>query len=110
MSRILQKLSNRTDWPDIRTALGRLADYLADHETPINYQRRRRLDYTNLLPHQQWVRICRDTGSQGPRTRHTHVARCYLYERLTGLPMDCAPGVHVDQPCCALLSLITRCA
>lgn len=94
-SRVLQLLSNRTDWPDTRTALGRLADYLAGHDTPIDYQRRRRLDYAGLLPHQVWVRICRDTGTPAPGPAQTHVARCYLYERLSGSPVDSDPTVRV---------------
>ena len=38
-----------------------MADYLADHDVPIDYQRRRGLDCTMLLPDKVWAQICRDT-------------------------------------------------
>jgi molybdenum-dependent DNA-binding transcriptional regulator ModE len=88
VSRILQSLSNRSDWPATRTALGRLSDYLAEHNTPIDYQRRRQLDYTALLPDHEWKRICRDTGTPGRGPARARVVRLYLYERLSGLPAD----------------------
>jgi uncharacterized protein YerC len=95
-SRILQKLSNRTDWPDIRTALGRLADYLLDHETPIDYQRRRQLDYRTLLPDALWAAICRDTGTPARGPARARLVRCYLYERLSGRPADAVESWNVD--------------
>jgi hypothetical protein len=93
VSRILQSLSTRTDWPATRAALGRLSDYLAEHDTPIDYQRRRQLDYTALLPDQDWKRICRDTGTPGRGPARARVVRLYLYERLSGLPADTASTV-----------------
>lgn len=95
-SRILQLLSNRTDWPEIRTALGRLADYLVEHETPINYQRRRRLDYRTLLPDAVWARICRDTGTPARGPARARLVRCYLYERLSGRPADAVESWNVN--------------
>jgi hypothetical protein len=94
-SRILQLLSNRTDWPETRTALGRLADYLADHDTPIDYQRRRHLNYAALLPDQAWARICRDTCTPAPYPARARIVRYYLYERLSGLPVIDFPSVVV---------------
>jgi hypothetical protein len=69
-------------------AIGRLADYLLDHETPIDYQRRRQLDYRTLLPEGVWAAICRDTGTPAPRPARARLVRCYLYERLSGRPAD----------------------
>lgn len=94
-SRILQLLSNRTDWPDIRTALGRLADYLVEHATPIDYQRRRQLDYRTLLPDAAWASICRDTGTPAPGPTRARLVRCYLYEQLSGRPADAVESWHV---------------
>lgn len=94
-SRILQLLSNRTDWPDIRTALGRLADYLLEHGTPIDYQRRRRLDYRTLLPDAVWEGICHDTGTPAPGSARARLVRCYLYEQLSGRPADAVESWHV---------------
>ncbi|WP_293002609.1 TniQ family protein [Mycobacterium sp.] len=94
-SRILQLLSNRTDWPDIRTALGRLADYLLECETPIDYQRRRQLDYQTLLPDSVWAAICRNTGTPAPGPTRARLVRCYLYEQLSGRPADAVESWHV---------------
>ncbi|WP_246618831.1 MULTISPECIES: hypothetical protein [Streptomyces violaceusniger group] len=61
VSRLLQEVDDLPQWPDIATALDRLADYLGANSTPINYGRRRLLDYTGLLPHDRWLEICRHT-------------------------------------------------
>lgn len=45
-------------WSHILAALTRLADYLDDHAIPIDYDRRRDLDHTSLLPEDQWHHIC----------------------------------------------------
>lgn len=83
---VLRRLSDRADWPHTRTAFGRLADYLADHDTPIDYQRRRGLDYSGLLPAHRWAQICRDTGTPGLRSERASLIRDYLAERLSGVP------------------------
>jgi AraC-like DNA-binding protein len=97
VSRILQSLAARSDWPATRTALGRLSDWLATHDTPIDYQRRRRLDYAALLPEEAWTRICRDTGTPGAHgAARARLVRMYLYERLSGLPTDSAWAQLLD--------------
>lgn len=94
-SRVLQLLSNRTDWPETRIALGRLADYLVDHDTPIDYERRRQLNYAALLPDEVWSRICRDTCTPAGHPARARIVRYYLYERLSGRPVDDLPLAHV---------------
>jgi TniQ/Bacterial regulatory helix-turn-helix protein, lysR family len=91
VSRILQLLANRHDWIATRAALGRLADYLADHDTPIDYQHRRQLDYTTLLPDKTWARICSDTCTPRGIPARARIVRCHLFERLSGLPANAAP-------------------
>ena len=76
----LRQLSRSADWPDIRQALYRLADYLRGHGAPIDYQRRRQLSYDGLLPQPTWTRICRDTHT---RPEGCVTARRYLFERLS---------------------------
>lgn len=82
-SQTLWRLQHCGHWPHIRMALIRLADYLNTHDPLIDYERRRHLDYRNLLPAEQWRRIYRAT--------HSHpaggwIARGYLLERLRGTP------------------------
>lgn len=83
-SRILQILEKHNQWDGIRLALIRMADYLAAHQVPIDYRRRRQLDYSTLLPDKVWARICRDTGTPGVRLIRARIARCFLFERLSG--------------------------
>jgi hypothetical protein len=96
VSRVLQLLEKHDHWPNIRAGLTRMADYLADHNVPIDYQRRRQLDYRMLLPDEVWAQICRDTATPGPRSIRARIARCFLFERLSGLPAEDAPFALAD--------------
>jgi hypothetical protein len=91
LSRVLQLLAGNPRWVAIATAVTRLADYLDDHDVPIDYQRRRRLDYSNLLPSQQWLDQCRRTGVPPGQGRRDKMARCLLFARISGLPIEAAP-------------------
>ncbi|MEU4803565.1 TniQ family protein [Actinosynnema sp. NPDC023587] len=93
VSRLLGLLAEHRQWGDIRQALAMMGDHLTVHSTPIDYRRRRRLDYTGLLTDQVWKRICRDTGASALNATATgRRARCYLFERLSGLPADTCPA------------------
>jgi hypothetical protein len=92
ISRILQMLDDQPHWPDTVIALIRLADHLDAAEVPIDYQRRRRLDYTQLLPHEHWRDICRRTGASPGNGLRERVVRCQLFQRISGLPAEAAPG------------------
>ncbi|MFF4169835.1 TniQ family protein [Streptomyces sp. NPDC001744] len=91
ISRILQKLDDQPHWPDTVTALVRLSDHLDATEVPIDYQRRRRMDYTQLLPHEHWRDICRRTGAPPGSGLRERVVRCQLFQRISGLPAEAAP-------------------
>ncbi|MCZ9346986.1 TniQ family protein, partial [Streptomyces sp. TRM76130] len=84
VSRLLQELDGLPQWPDIATALDRLADYLDANSTPIDYGRRRLLDYTGLLSHDRWLEICRRTGTPPGTGRRERIARSQLFQRLSG--------------------------
>ncbi|MFE6916669.1 LysR family transcriptional regulator [Streptomyces rubiginosohelvolus] len=91
VSRLLQELDGLPQWPDIATALDRLADYLDANSTPIDCSRRRLLDYTSLLAHDRWLEICRRTGTQPGTGRRERIARSQLFQRLSGLPAESVP-------------------
>jgi len=91
VSRVVGLLASNERWPGIRTAVIRLADYLAATKIPIDYQRRRRLDYSTLLPDNVWKQICRDTATPGSRAARIGIARCFLFERISGLPASASP-------------------
>jgi hypothetical protein len=91
VSRVLQLLEQQDQWIEIRTALIRMVDYLTENHVPVDYQRRRRLDYGMLLPDEVWSQICRDTATPGPRLVRGRIARCFLFERLSGQPASVSP-------------------
>lgn len=59
--------------------------------TPIDYGRRRLLDYTGLLPRDRWLETCRRTGTPPGTGRRERIARSQLFQRLSGLPAESAP-------------------
>jgi len=88
---LLMRLQRDPRWPAVLTALQRLAAHLDHHGTPIDYQRRRRLDYSSLLPDPDWIQISRAAGAiPGRRARGT-TARRWLFERLSSMPADLGP-------------------
>jgi transposase len=91
VSRVVRLLASNERWPGIRTALIRLADHLTTTAPPIDYQRRRRLDYIDLLPDNVWKQICRDTATPGSRAARVGIARCFLLERISGSPASASP-------------------
>lgn len=96
VSRVLQLLENHDHWSSIRAGLIRMADYLATAHVPIDYQLRRRLNYSQLLPDKTWAQICRDTATPGARSIRAAIARSYLFEQLSGLPAIAAPWAADD--------------
>ncbi|MFE7128145.1 LysR family transcriptional regulator [Streptomyces sp. NPDC057617] len=92
ISRVFQVLDDHPCWPTMTTALVRVAEYLDAVDVPIDYRRRRRLDYTELLPYERWREICRSTGTSPDTGRREMVARCELFHRISGLPTEVAPG------------------
>ncbi|MGY2060111.1 helix-turn-helix domain-containing protein [Nocardia gipuzkoensis] len=95
ISRVLQLLTRDDDQRGVRSVLARMADYLAEHDTPIDYHRRRQLDYSDLLPDAVWRRICRITGTPGATASRAQIARGYLFEQLSGMSAldGTVPGV-----------------
>ncbi|WP_237570812.1 hypothetical protein [Mycolicibacterium lacusdiani] len=85
-SRVLQLLQKQPEWPNINRAIDDLADCLNDTDVPIDYARRRTLDYRTLLPDSVWFRICRETDTAAQGSARAAVARCYLEELLSGGP------------------------
>ena len=49
ISKTLQLLQDTPQWHDVACALERLAGYLDEHGTPIDYRRRRQLDFTSSI-------------------------------------------------------------
>lgn len=78
---LLWRLKESPHWPVIRGALATLSDYLNDQGAPIDYARRRDLDYRHLLPQDEWDRICGSLGHQRCSAAHP---RSYLQHQIRG--------------------------
>lgn len=91
VGRHLIALQQLPQWHDVCLALVRVARYLATHPPPIDYARRRRLDYQDLLTEKRWHEICRETGELAGTGARRQIARLYLYEKISGLPARTAP-------------------
>lgn len=73
-------------WQSICAALIRLSDYLDDRGAPIDYQRRRRLDYSTLLPEHSWQEICARASDTFHEPCTAVSAQCHLIDKLSGTP------------------------
>lgn len=91
---ILLRAERDPRWPASVTALTRLAGWLDQHGTQIDYQRRRHLDYGSLLPDADWIRVCRSTGTIPGQQSRALTVRRWLFERISGTPADLAPAAY----------------
>jgi hypothetical protein len=94
----LNQMSDEVCWSSISVALIRLSAYLDSHSVPIDYARRRALDYSGLLPDTEWSRVCRDTHTQQGAAAKAYAARCYLFETISGRPARQLPNNGPTQP------------
>lgn len=83
LSRFLQILHADPNWGDVCTGLIRIADYVVEQGTPIDYRRRRSIDYSELLPEHEWRRIAKCTGTL---PQSSSAARAFLREELSCVP------------------------
>jgi hypothetical protein len=86
LAHILNRLSRHRQWQSVSTALARLRAYLERHPSPIDYDRRRTMDYSALMSPEEWRQICRDTRTPEGAVRKAHAARRYLFKMVSGLP------------------------
>jgi hypothetical protein len=83
-------------WPAMQEALIRLAGYLDARPAPIDYARRRSLDYTGLMTAQAWAAISGDLRLHPGREARLEALHCLLFERLSGLLAERAPAFTRD--------------
>ena len=81
-------------WESICTGLIVLSDYLATNESPIDYARRRQLDFSDLLSDGAWEQICLDAGA-GMQQGSVQNGRAYMIEVLTGCPTSRERGQRI---------------
>ncbi|MGV0736064.1 LysR family transcriptional regulator [Mycobacterium syngnathidarum] len=83
---LLRYLQKGEHWPSWCAAIARLADYLRTSTVPIDYERRRHLDYRNLLPDSDWKTVAHRAGALPGSAVKAEVARRYLFRRMSGRP------------------------
>jgi hypothetical protein len=86
VSRVLQAMHRDPRWPDMLTALTRLAEHLDAGHCPIDYATRRNLPFASFLPEAQWRQICVDTATPAGRSVRIRLVRCWVFERIIGSP------------------------
>ncbi len=89
--RVLQRLHSSSRWPETRSTLNAYANYLCKNPPPIDYQRRRSLSCSSLLPDKKWADLCLRLGIDAGRGPRLRLVRSWLFERLTTLPADRSP-------------------
>ncbi|WP_331747693.1 TniQ family protein (plasmid) [Streptomyces sp. NBC_00984] len=88
------RLMKRGHFDPISLGLSALADYLDQEGSPIDYDRRRAVDYRDLLPLDTWKQLCRDIEFDAGGVRRHQFARALLFERLSGSPATLAPAAY----------------
>jgi hypothetical protein len=91
VGKTLIELRRSPQWASICTAITRLADYLDNTEVPIDYRRRRQLDYSTLLAERRWHEICWQTGALAGVGIKLAIVRSFLFEVISGMPATSAP-------------------
>jgi hypothetical protein len=94
-------------WQSICAALIRLSDYLDDVGAPIDYQRRRHIDYSALLPEDSWQQMYSQAGDTLRDPRTAVAARCYLIEKVSGTSALALLTLGAEQDERALATLVT---
>lgn len=88
------RLTKQGHFKAISVGLYALADYLDQEGSPIDYDRRRAMDYRGLLPLDTWTQLCRDIEFDAGGVRRHQFARALLFERISGLPATLAPAAY----------------
>lgn len=89
IARVLRLLTRHHRWPPMHQAIIAYTDWLRSAIIPIDYTRRRQIDYTDVLPDQTWFAMCRETATAGTGPSSAGLIRDYLIERISAAP---SPG------------------
>lgn len=84
VTHVMRELGHTSTEARTLRALARLAEYLDQVDTPIDFDRRRWLDYSQLLPREQWSMLCAETNYSPGGDKRWLLARTVLYKTLSG--------------------------
>jgi TniQ len=75
-----------SDWVSVATAIERASEFLDANSPPIDYRRRRKMDFSGILPLTVWHQICTEQGLLN-LIPCADAVRCFLVERLSLHPV-----------------------
>lgn len=96
VSHVMRSLGRNAPEADTIRAVARLAAFLDEASPPIDFARRRAIDYSGILPRDEWHEICRTANVLPGGTRRWQLARAHLYALLTGNRLARAPFARGD--------------
>lgn len=91
VSHVMRSLGRNAPEAETIRAIARLAAHLDETSTPIDFARRRSIDYSGILPLDEWQEICRRENVLSGGNRRWQTARAHLYARLSGNRLARAP-------------------
>ncbi len=91
VSHVMRSLGRNAPEADTIGALARLAEFLDENPTRIDYARRRAIDYSGILPRDEWHEVCRTANVLAGGDRRWQLARAHLYALLSGNRLARAP-------------------
>ncbi|MCO7204680.1 TniQ family protein [Microbacterium sp. CnD16-F] len=91
VSHVMRSLGRNAPEADTIRAIARLAAFLDEESPPIDFARRRAIDYSGVLPRDEWREICRRVNVQAGGVRRWQAARAHLYALLSGNRVSRAP-------------------
>ncbi|AXH34475.1 LysR family transcriptional regulator [Humibacter sp. BT305] len=91
VSHVMRSLGRNAPEADTIRAIARLAAFLDETSTPIDFARRRAIDYSGILPRDEWHEICRTANVLPGGDRRWQTARAHLYALLSGNRIARAP-------------------
>lgn len=96
VSHVMRALGRNAPEADTIRAIARLAMFLDETSPPIDFARRRALDYSGILPRDEWHEICRTANVLPGGTRRWQLACAHLYALLSGNRFTRAPFARED--------------
>lgn len=91
VSHVMRSLGRNAPEADTIRALARVAELLDENSTPIDYARRRAIDYADILPRDEWHEVCRTVNVLQGGDRRWQIARAHIYALLSGNRLARAP-------------------
>lgn len=92
VTHVMRDLGRTAHDVDTLNAILRLTAFLDTHDVPIDYTRRRALEYTRILPERDWRDLCRAAAVSPGTGRRWRLARAFLYQTLSGNPLRVLPA------------------